>query len=161
VSKSSVWKKTAIFVLEDDAQNGPDHVDAHRSPCLVISPYVKRHFLDHTHYTTSSVLRTIELLLGIHPMSQYDAAARPMTNLFTTEPDFAAYRGIPNGYPLDEINKPDAPGAKESMQMNFEDIDAAPDDLLNRIIWQSVHGKGAQMPPPVRSALPLRGVHDR
>ncbi len=160
VSQSPVWNETAIFVLEDDAQNGPDHVDAHRSVCLVISPYVKRHFVDHTHYTTSSVLRTIELILGIRPMSQYDASARPMTNLFTREPDFVPYRTLPNRYPLDEVNKPDAPGAAQSMQMNFDEIDAAPDLLLNQVIWQSVHGRGATMPAPIHSVFSLRLVRE-
>ncbi|HEY3130892.1 MAG TPA: bifunctional YncE family protein/alkaline phosphatase family protein [Acidobacteriota bacterium] len=161
VSQTPAWKQTVIFVLEDDAQNGPDHLDAHRSVCLVLSPYVKRHFIDHSHYTTSSVLRTIELLLGLRPMSQYDAAARPMTNLFTREVDFAPYRALPNRYPLDELNKPDAPGAALSMQMNLDEMDAAPDLLLNQVIWQSVHGRDAKMPPPNRSVFSLRPARER
>ena len=83
LSKSPVWKESVVFILEDDAQNGPDHVDAHRSPLYIAGPYVKRNFVDHTPYTTSGVLRTIELILGIPPMSQYDAAATPLWRSFT------------------------------------------------------------------------------
>ncbi|HEY2931701.1 MAG TPA: bifunctional YncE family protein/alkaline phosphatase family protein [Acidobacteriota bacterium] len=156
ISHTPAWKQTVIFVLEDDAQNGPDHVDAHRSICLVISPYVKRNWLDSTHYTTCSVLRTIELLLGLKPLSQYDAAARVMTALFTREADFTPYRAIQARYPLDERNPAGGPGARESAQMNFKDIDAAPDLLLNQVIWQSVHGEGSKMPAPVRGRLPAK-----
>ena len=82
LSKSKIWKESAVFVLEDDAQNGPDHVDAHRSPCLVISPYTRRKHVESSMYSTSSVLRTMELILGLSPMSQYDAAAKPMYACF-------------------------------------------------------------------------------
>src|SRR5207244_3904021 len=82
MSRSRFWPKTAIFVLEDDAQNGPDHVDSHRSPAFVISPYAKRHAVDSTMYNTTSVLRTIELILSLHPMTQFDAGARPMHAAF-------------------------------------------------------------------------------
>src|SRR2546426_975830 len=80
VSNSPFWSQTAIFVLEDDAQNGPDHVDSHRSPGFVLSAWSKRGFVDSTHYTTASMLRTIELILGLRPMTQFDAAATPMGN---------------------------------------------------------------------------------
>ena len=86
LSKSPVWKESVVFILEDDAQDGPDHVDAHRSPVYIAGPYVKRNFVDHTPYTTSGVLRTIELILGLPPMSQYDAAATPMWRSFTEYP---------------------------------------------------------------------------
>src|SRR5204863_804172 len=92
VTKSKFWKETAIFVLEDDAQNGPDHVDAHRSVALVISPYTKRKFVDSTLYSTTSMLRTMELILGLRPMSQFDAAARPMYSSFTAKPDATPYK---------------------------------------------------------------------
>ena len=75
LSKSSIWKESAVFMIEDDAQNGPDHVDAHRTTAYVAGPFVKRGFVDHTMYSTSSMLRTMELILGLPPMSQYDAAA--------------------------------------------------------------------------------------
>jgi len=92
LSKSPIWKKTAIFVLEDDAQNGPDHVDAHRSPAFVISPYTRKGAVNHTMYSTSGVLRTMELLLGLPPMSQYDAAARPLFGCFQATPALAPYQ---------------------------------------------------------------------
>ena len=90
LSKSRFWKELAIFVVEDDAQNGSDHVDAHRTVALAISPYIKRHAVDSTMYSTSSMLRTMELILGLEPMSQFDAAARPMFDAFTPEADFTA-----------------------------------------------------------------------
>src|SRR5271170_4190438 len=91
LSKSRFWKQMAIFVVEDDAQNGSDHVDAHRTVALAISPYIKRHSVDSTLYSTSSMLRTMELILGLEPMSQFDAAARPMFTAFTPSPDFSPY----------------------------------------------------------------------
>ena len=84
LSRSKFWAQTAIFVVEDDAQNGPDHVDAHRTIAYVISPFVKRHSVDSTLYSTSSMLRTMELILGLPPMTQYDAGATPMFNAFGT-----------------------------------------------------------------------------
>ena len=87
LSKSSIWKESVVFVLEDDAQDGPDHVDAHRSTAYIAGGYIKRHAIDHTMYSTTSVLHTIELLLGIPPMSQYDAAAEPMWRCFSKQPD--------------------------------------------------------------------------
>ena len=86
ISRSKYWPEIAIFVIEDDAQNGPDHVDAHRTVGLVISPYTKRKHLDSTQYSTVSMIRTIELILGLAPLSQFDAAARPMFASFTTGP---------------------------------------------------------------------------
>ncbi len=91
LSKSRFWKNMAIFVVEDDAQNGSDHVDAHRTVALAISPYIKHHSVDSTLYSTSSMLRTMELILGLEPMSQFDAAARPMFNAFIAQPDFTPY----------------------------------------------------------------------
>src|ERR1022692_1208028 len=87
VSKSRFWGSTAIFILEDDAQNGPDHVDSHRSPAFVISPWVKRHAVDSSMYNTTSMLRTIEMILGLRPMTQFDAAAPPMSAVFQSTPD--------------------------------------------------------------------------
>ena len=95
LSKSRFWKQMAIFVVEDDAQNGSDHVDAHRTVALAISPYIKRHSVDSTLYSTSSMLRTMELILGLEPMSQFDAAARPMFKSFTATPDFCSVHSSP------------------------------------------------------------------
>src|SRR5678815_2608044 len=104
LSKSPVWKESLVVILEDDAQDGPDHVDAHRSPIYVVGPYVKRNFVDHTPYTTSGVLRTMELILGIPPMSQYDAAATPLWRCFTPIPDFTGHTAIPSNINLADKN---------------------------------------------------------
>ena len=153
ISRSRFWPESAIFVLEDDAQNGPDHVDSHRSVALVISPFVKRRAVDSTLYTTSSMLRTMELILGLEPMSQYDAAATPMYNAFSPTPDLAPYQHLPARVPLDERNDWNAPGARASLEMNLEEADMAPELELNEILWQSIHGAGARMPPPRRAAF--------
>jgi YVTN family beta-propeller protein len=153
VSGSRFWPQSAIFVLEDDAQNGPDHVDAHRSVLLVASPYARRGALDSTLYTTSGVLRTIELVLGLPPMSQYDAAATPLWAAFTDRPDLRPYTARPARVRLDEVNGEDAPGAAASAAMNFTELDRAPERELNEILWQAMRGAGAAMPPPVRAAF--------
>jgi YVTN family beta-propeller protein len=152
VSHSTYWNDTAIFSVEDDAQNGPDHVDAHRTEALVISAYTKRHFVDSTLYSTSSMLRTIELILGLPVMSQFDAAATPMWNSFTLTADLTPYHALPAGVSLDEKNPDNAPGAERSRAMNFSKEDAAPDVELNEIIWKSIKGADSEMPAPVRAA---------
>jgi phospholipase C len=148
ISHSPIWKESVIFVIEDDTQNGPDHIDAHRTVALIASPYAKRGFVDHTMYDTVSLLRTLELILGIPPMSQYDAAAIPMFAAFTDDPDPAPYEALPNGWPLDELNTEESYAAALSARMNFDDMDAAPELLLNEIIWKSVHGASSSMPQP-------------
>jgi YVTN family beta-propeller protein len=159
VTQSRFWKDSAIFVLEDDAQNGPDHVDAHRSIALVISPYARRGALDSTLYTTSGVLRTIELILGLPPLSQYDAAATPMYGAFQPRPVLTPFTKREARVPLDELNAPNAPGAAASLAMNLEEADQAPDLELNEIIWKAVRGPNSVMPPPVRAAF-IRPVED-
>ncbi|RPJ70996.1 MAG: hypothetical protein EHM24_13765, partial [Acidobacteria bacterium] len=159
ISKSRFWKESAIFVLEDDAQNGPDHVDAHRSVVLVVSPFTKRGFVDSTLYTTSGVLRTMELILGIPPMSQYDAAAAPMYNAFQATPVLTPFTLRKARYPFDEMNPPNAPGSQASLLMNLEEADMAPEQELNEIIWKSVHGARAVMPPPRRTGF-VRAIGD-
>ena len=105
VSKSRFWPQTAIFVLEDDAQNGPDHVDSHRSPAFVLSPYTRRDgFIDSSMYNTTSILRTMELILGMRPMTMFDAGARPMWNAFSPKPDTRPYVAEAARVPLDEKN---------------------------------------------------------
>lgn len=153
ISNSVFWRDSAIFVVEDDAQSGPDHVDSHRSVLLVASPFAKRNFADHAFYTTSGVLRTIELILGLPPMSQYDAAATPLYNAFVGTPNLGAYaRAIPK-VAMDEKNLASAFGALESLAMNFVDEDRTPEVLLNEIIWRSIKGRDQPMPPPRRSAF--------
>ncbi len=159
VSKSRFWKESAIFVVEDDAQNGPDHVDAHRSVLLVASPFVKRRHVDSTLYTTSGVLRTIELILGLPPMSQYDAAATPMYAAFMPVPELSPYTARPARISLTEKNDARSPGAQASMQMNFEEADLTPELELNQILWMSVRGADSVMPAPIRSGF-IRRIDD-
>ena len=154
ISNSAMyWKDSAVFVLEDDAQAGPDHVDSHRSVLLVASPFAKRGAIDHTLYTTSGVLRTIELILGIAPMSQYDAAAAPLYNAFTGTPNLGAFTRLTPRVALDEKNSPSAFGSILSSKMDFSIEDRAPEGLLNEILWRSVKGATSLMPPPRRSVL--------
>ncbi|NOY57991.1 MAG: bifunctional YncE family protein/alkaline phosphatase family protein [Calditrichaeota bacterium] len=151
LSHSKFWKETAIFVLEDDAQNGPDHVDAHRSVLLVASPYTRRGYVDHNMYDTASVLKTIELILGLPPMSQYDAAAFPLIPAFQDKPDFTPFVHLPNSYPMDKINSKLAYGAELSLAMNFSEEDETPEQELNEILWKAVKGVHSKM-PAIRNA---------
>jgi len=154
ISKSRFWKESAIFVIEDDAQNGPDHVDAHRSVALVISPWTRRGAVDSTLYTTAGVLRTIELILGLPPMSQYDAAATPFYAAFQSTPDLRPFAHLEARIRLDETNAPTAWGAEASLAMDLdEQADRAPDLELNEILWRSVRGAASPMPPPVHAAF--------
>ncbi len=153
ISNSPFWKESAIFVLEDDAQNGPDHVDSHRSVALVVSPFTKRGALDSTLYTTSGMLRTMELILGLPPMSQYDAAATPMYNAFQPASNLTSYKALPARIRLDERNGQNAWGAAASMAMNFDEADMTPEYELNEILWKSVRGENSPMPPPVRAGF--------
>jgi hypothetical protein len=172
ISHSPIWKNTAIVILEDDAQNGPDHVDAHRSICFVISPWVKAHSVDHTFQNTVSAVRTMELLLGLPPMNQYDAAADPIMDWDAApsndEPFTAVLpdqKLIRESNPLinpvrrvsPEQSKSEAPApapvpeairklVEASNAMDFTRADAAPADASNRIIWASVKGPDAPMP---------------
>ncbi|MEY2410683.1 MAG: hypothetical protein QOF48_3353 [Verrucomicrobiota bacterium] len=153
VSRSKFWARTAIFVVEDDAQNGPDHVDAHRTIAYAISPYTRRGTVDSTMYSTSSMLRTMELILGLRPMSQFDAAAMPMFASFTSQADLRPYKARPANVDLNERNKKTAWGSKLSAKMNFAREDAADDLLLNEIIWRNVKGEDHPMPAPTRAAF--------
>jgi YVTN family beta-propeller protein len=159
ISHSKVWKESAIFVIEDDAQNGPDHVDAHRSIALVVSPFARRRAVDSSLYSTTSVLRTIELILGLEPLTQYDAAARPMYQAFQAEANAAPFSAVPARVPLDEMNSATAFGAEASKRMNLQAADLAPEIELNDIIWRSIRGANSPMPPPRRAAF-IRPVAD-
>jgi len=135
VSHSPYWKDTIIFCVEDDAQSGPDHVSDHRAEVLVIGARVKRGLVDHTHYTTSSVLRTIEEILGLPPMSQYDAGATTMFRLQADEPDvkpWVAQRPLVN---LNDVNAPN-PDGKTSQALDLREADAADPATLNGILWR-------------------------
>lgn len=148
-SHSKYWKEMAIFIIQDDAQDGPDHVDAHRTEALVISPYSRKRGVDSTFYNTTSMLRTMELILGLPPMSQYDAAAAPMYACFGDKPDLTPYTAKPAQVDVMAKNGQTAYGAKESSLMDFSGPDRLTKsqvDALNRILWHSV--KGANVPYP-------------
>jgi hypothetical protein len=149
VSKSRFWATTAIFVLEDDAQNGPDHVDSHRSVMFAISPYTKRGVVDSTMYNTASVLRTIELILGLRPMTHFDGGARPLAAAFSATPNRAPYQAEPPRISLTDRNPARSATAARSERMDFRDADRIDDDELNAILWLAI--KNTEPPPPVRS----------
>ena len=150
MSHSKYWPETAIFVIEDDAQDGPDHVDEHRTVALAISAYIRRETVDSTQYTTSSMVRTIELLLGLPPMSQYDAAAMPMYKTFGVKADLTPYTLRAPEVDLNAKNTARSYGARASRRMDFSDVDRAPAQALNEILWKSVKGADSPMPAPVR-----------
>jgi YVTN family beta-propeller protein len=153
LSKSPIWQQTAVFILEDDAQNGPDHVDAHRSPVYVAGGLVKRHFIDHTAYSTTSVLRTLELILGVAPMSQYDAAATPMWRCFTSTPDGTPFRSLPANIDLQEKNTASNEWSRRSSGIDLTREDRVPDHLFNEILWKGIKGAEAPLPAPNRAAF--------
>jgi YVTN family beta-propeller protein len=153
LSNSPIWNESVVFILEDDAQNGPDHIDAHRSPVFVAGPYVKRNTVLHNMYSTSGVLRTIELILGLPPMSQYDAAALPLYECFTSKADLTPYKCKPARVDLNQRNVAVNKSSKRSEAFNFLKEDAVPDLELNDVIWKSVKGEDSVMPAPRRSAF--------
>lgn len=150
VSHSRFWPTTAIFVLEDDAQNGPDHVDSHRSPAFLISPYVRRHAVDSTMYNTTSMLRTMELILGLNPMTHFDAGARPMHAAFQAMPNAEPYTAEKPRIALGQRNPAVSATASRSLKLDFTDEDRADDNELNEILWLAVRGSTAP-PVPARS----------
>jgi YVTN family beta-propeller protein len=153
LSKSSIWKNSAVLIIEDDAQNGADHVDAHRTTAFLAGPFVKRGYVDHTMYSTSSMLRTIELILGLPPMSQYDAAATPMWRSFTASADMTPFKAMPVTVNLDEKNTKNTESAKLSNTLDFSKEDTIPDMVLSEIVWKAVKGEHSAMPAPRRSAF--------
>lgn len=153
ISNSPIWEKSIIFILMDDAQNGSDHVDAHRSVLIVVSPYIKRGYVDNTMYSTSSVLKTIELILGLPPMTQYDLSATPILAPITDIPDFSKYEYIEPKVDTSAVNLAGAYGQKRCEEMNLAVEDAIPDIEFNEIIWKAIKGADSEMPAPVRSAF--------
>ncbi len=153
ISKSRFWATTAVFVNEDDPQSGYDHVDGHRSICLVISPYTKRGALVSRFYNQTSVLHTMELMLGLPPMNQLDAMAPVMRECFTDRPDLAPFAALPIKHTLDERN-PVSPKAslkawywtQRSLAMNFNEPDKVDDNVLNRVVWYSIKGFDSHYP---------------
>ena len=152
-TRSRYWKEMAIFVIEDDAQNGPDHVDAHRTIGFVISPYTKRGVVDSTLYTTASMIRTMELILCLPPLTQYDAGATPMFNCFTKSAKSVPYMPLMPAVDLAAKNTKASPNAKESARMNFKEYDRAPEDELNRILWRVAKGPDVPYPTPIHRAI--------
>ena len=149
VSKSRFWPTTAIFVIEDDAQNGPDHVDSHRSPMLAISPYTQRGIIDSSMYNQSSILRTMELILGMRPMTHFDAGARPLLAAFSPKPNDAPYTAELPRISLTDKNPARSATAARSARMDFDEADEIDDDELNAVLWIAI--KGTEPPVPVRS----------
>jgi YVTN family beta-propeller protein len=154
LSESRFWKETCILVTEDDPQNGLDHIDGHRTTGLVISPYTRRGEVVSTYYSQINMVRTIENILGIPPMNQFDLSAEPMSDCFTNKPDFTPFKAVSNNIPLDELN-PELVSiagdqlywARKSLEQDLDDVDRIDDDIFNRIIWHSV--KGYDVPYPV------------
>jgi hypothetical protein len=179
ISHSPVWQDSAIFVVEDDSQDGADHVDAHRMPAFAISPYARRGAVVHTRYDQYSALRTIELILGMHPLSLNDALATPMYDAFTTEPDLEPYTAIQPEQSLDERNPvssaamaavAESPATIASaslsssawasvdpalaLQLPFDQLDLVPQQLSDAVLWHSVYGWDSTPPPPGPGASP-------
>ena len=151
VSHSKFWSSTAIFIIEDDAQNGPDHVDSHRAPAWVISPYTQRGIVDSNMYNQTGILRTIEMIVGLHPLTHFDAAARPLFAGFSRQPNAKPFTAIAPTTSLTERNAGSAAGAKESARMDFSDADRADDDKLNDVLWRAI--KHSAPPAPMRSGF--------
>ncbi len=152
-SRSKYWNQMAIFIIEDDAQNGPDHVDSHRTVGLVISPWCKQHVVDSTAYTTASMVRTIELILGLPPMTQYDAGATPMFGCFGKVSNPVPYVRLQPKIDLLAKNTRFSPGAQASAKMDFDEWDEAPEDELNRVLWAAVKGVNVPYPTPRHGAV--------
>ena len=154
LSHSRFWKDMVIFGIEDDPQAGWDHVSGYRTIAFCMSPYAKRGAVVSKLYNTTSVIRTMEQILGMPPMNQFDAAAEPMFECFTDEPDYTPYKALANRVPLDQMNpSPNAMTDKllrrhalESAKLNFKRVDACPEDLLNRILWHAMRGSAAPYP---------------
>jgi YVTN family beta-propeller protein len=153
LSKSPVWQQSVVFILEDDAQDGPDHVDAHRSTAYMAGGFVKRGFVDHSMYSTTSVLRTIELILGIPPMSQYDASAPSMWRCFQSTPDLKPYNVKPLQVDINQKNTAENAWQRKSETFDFTKEDRIPDRAFTEVIWKAVKGINAIVPAPKRAAF--------
>jgi hypothetical protein len=153
LSQSKIWKESAVFILEDDAQAGPDHVDAHRSTVYIAGGMVKQGFVDHNMYSTASVLRTIELILGLPPMSQYDASAPSLWRCFNDSASHAGFHAIGSKTNLKELNTAMNEWSKMSDKFDFTAEDRAPDQELNQVLWVAAKGEGVPYPAPIHSAF--------
>lgn len=153
LAKSSIWNETAVFILEDDAQNGADHVDAHRSTAYLAGGFVKRNYIDHTLYTTSSMLRTMELILGLNPMTQYDAAAMPMWRCFDSSSKSIDFKAILPNIDIQAKNIAKNEWQRKSELFNFEKEDANNDVAFNQVLWYGLKGTLMPFPGPKRAAF--------
>jgi hypothetical protein len=153
LSHSRVWKNSLVIIVEDDAQNGPDHVDAHRSTAYLAGGYVKKGFVDHTAYTTTSLLRTIELILGLPPMSQYDAPSIPLWRCMNNTPDHTAFSVRPSNIDLNLKNLAQNTWQKKSEKFDFTKEDMVSDVEFNEVIWKAVKGLDSPCPPAVHAAF--------
>jgi YVTN family beta-propeller protein len=153
LSKSPIWNESVVFIVEDDAQNGPDHVDAHRSPAYIAGGFVKTGFVDHSMYSTSSVLKTIELILGMQPMSQYDAAANTLWKCFDKTPSHKGFIAKPNQWDLNEKNTKLNLMQRKSEAFNFKKEDSINDHDFNEVLWKGLKGEMAVVPTPKRAAF--------
>jgi YVTN family beta-propeller protein len=160
LSHSPIWNESVIFILEDDAQNGPDHVDAHRTTAYVAGGFVKEGYVDHTLYSTSSMLRTIELILGLPPMSQYDASATPMWRCFNNTSGHKSFTARDCQVDLNEKNTVSSKWSKLSEGFNFAMEDRAPDAEFNEVIWRAVKGLDNPCPAPVHAAFFMAGEEE-
>jgi YVTN family beta-propeller protein len=152
LSKSPIWNETAVFIVEDDAQNGSDHVDAHRSPAYLAGGFVKRNMVDHTAYTTAGILRTMELILGIPPMTQYDAAALPLWRCFDNKALPFNFTAIKPMIDMHELNTARNDWQKRSEQFNFVVEDSNNDFEFNKVLWHGLKGN-VPYPAPRRAAF--------
>jgi hypothetical protein len=154
VSHSRFWPETLILAIEDDPQAGWDHVSGYRTTAFCISAYTRRGAVVSTQYNTTSILRTIEQVLGVRPMNQFDASASPMRECFTKIQDLTPYKAVPSNIPLDQMNPPAKAqldpvlrrDAIASAKMNFREVDRAPEDVLNRILWNARAGPARPFP---------------
>jgi DNA-binding beta-propeller fold protein YncE len=153
LSHSPIWNESLVIIVEDDAQNGPDHVDAHRSTAYIAGGFVKQGLVDHTMYSTSSALRTIELILGLPPMSQYDAAAEPLWRCFNKTANHPPFKSLPNQIDLNLKNTTENTFSRLSDTFNFEQEDRIPDARFNEVIWAAIHGLNSSCPAPVHAAF--------
>jgi len=153
LSHSRVWRQSLVIIVEDDAQNGPDHVDAHRSTAYIAGGYIKQGYVDHTPYTTTSLLRTMELILGLPPMTQYDAAANTLWRCFNKTPDHPPFRVKPCNVNLNDRNTATSEWQRLSETFDFTAEDKVNDFQFNEVIWKAVKGLDSPCPPVVRAAF--------
>lgn len=161
LSHSPVWKESLVIIVEDDAQNGPDHVDAHRSTVYLAGGYVKKGFVDHTAYTTTSLLRTMELILGLPPMSQYDASAIPVWRSMNNTPDHAPFEVRPSQVDFNLKNLAENKWQQKSEQFDFTKEDRVNDAEFNEVIWKAVKGVNSPCPPAVHAAFFMVGKEEK